>query len=91
MPEGASSQLQDYFEREKLENQDLEEYTSTVLCYIQNCVDNVTVIKIIWVYPNQKGVPQPEEQKSPQRPGDRALYSANIDRAVYSATRDRAL
>lgn len=56
-PEGTSSQLQDCFKRTNWDifaNPDLEEYTSTILCYICTCVDNVTINKHIWVYPNQK-------------------------------------
>lgn len=56
-PDGASSQLQDCFKRtnwDVFDNQDLELYTSTVLCYIKNRVDNVTVNKHIRIYSKQK-------------------------------------
>lgn len=96
-PEGASSQLQDCFERTNWDifgNQDLEEYTSTVLFYIQNCVDNVTVDKLIRVYPNQKPWMTKEVQtllkdrNTAFRSGDRALYSAaraNLKKGIRDA------
>ena len=33
---------------------DPEVFTDSVLCYIKNCIDTVTVDKHIRVYPNQK-------------------------------------
>ncbi len=84
-PEGASSQVQDCFERtnwDVFENQELEEYTSTLLCYIKNCVDNVTVDKHIWIYSNQKpwmtrGVRTLlKERNAAFGSRDKALYSA---------------
>ena len=56
-PEGALSQLQDCFGHtvwDIFEQQDLEEYTGTVLSYINHCTDTVTAAKRIRVYPNQK-------------------------------------
>lgn len=56
-PEGALAQLQDCFEKtdwEIFEHLDLEQYTETVLFYIKICMENVTVNKKIWVFPNQK-------------------------------------
>lgn len=47
-PKGALSKLQDCFECTELDvfvQQDLEEYTETLLFYIKNCTDNVTVNK----------------------------------------------
>ncbi|KAI4887106.1 hypothetical protein NFI96_003143 [Prochilodus magdalenae] len=96
-PEGASSQLQDCFERtnwDVFEDQDPEEYTSTVLYYIKNCVVNVTVDKNIRVYPNQKPWLTKEvrillnERNAAFRSGDRALYSAartNLKRGIKEA------
>lgn len=69
-PEGDSLQLQDCFERTNwdiFEAQDLEEYTSTTLCYIQNCADNITVNKNIRVYPQPEALDDEGGQNSPQR------------------------
>uniref|UniRef100_UPI0037E88240 NLR family CARD domain-containing protein 3-like n=1 Tax=Semicossyphus pulcher TaxID=241346 RepID=UPI0037E88240 len=56
-PDGASLQLQDCFKRTSwdiFEHPDLGVFTDSVLCYIKNCIDTVTVDKRIQVYPNQK-------------------------------------
>ena len=55
--DGASHQLQDCFERtcwDIFEHPDLEVFTDSVLCYIKNCIDIVTLDKRIQVYPNKK-------------------------------------
>ncbi|KAI4900154.1 hypothetical protein NFI96_023881, partial [Prochilodus magdalenae] len=66
-PEGTSSQLQDCFEWTNwhvFEDQDLEEYTSTVLYYIKNCVDDVTV--------EHQGAPKPKAlEKEARIPNER--------------------
>ncbi|KAK3575095.1 hypothetical protein QTP86_020708 [Hemibagrus guttatus] len=56
-PDSTSQQLQDCFDRmnwDIFEHPDLEVFTDSVLCYIKNCIDTVTVDKRIQVYPNQK-------------------------------------
>src|SRR4029434_7919197 len=82
-PEGALSQLQD-----------LEEYTGTVLSYINHCTDTVTAAKRIRVYPNQKPWMTSkvktllQERNSAFRSGDKALYStarANLKRGIKDA------
>lgn len=95
-PEGASSHLQNCFERTNrgiFEVEDLEEYT-TVLCYIRNCVDNATVDK--------SGCPRKEGKRRSKFSSrtvtlpsglktfrsDRALYStatANLKRGIIKA------
>ncbi|KAM7373781.1 hypothetical protein PAMA_022061 [Pampus argenteus] len=84
-PEEASMQLQDCFERTNwdiFEHQNLDVFTDSVLCYIKNCIDTVTVQKRIRVYPNQKpwmtrGVQQLLKQRNIAfRTGDRDHYSA---------------
>lgn len=84
-PEGALEQLQDCFEQmdwEVFEYQDLEQYTETVLFYIKVCMDNVSLIKKIQVFPNRKPWMTYEVQSllkecnSTYRSGDKALYSA---------------
>jgi len=55
--EGASQQLQDCFETTNwnvFEHQDLEQYTSAVLDYIDFCIDITTGDRHIRVYPNRK-------------------------------------
>ena len=56
-PEGALSQLQDCFEHTEwsmFDHLDLQEHTETVLFYIKNCTDTVTVEKRVRIHPNQK-------------------------------------
>lgn len=84
-PEGASHQLQDCFERNKVnifEHCDLEKYTLTVLSYIRNC------IKICWhcvqVHPNQKPWITKEVQTLLR---DRSNTFRLSDGAQYSAAR----
>ena len=96
-PEGALSQLQDCFSWtswEVFEHHDLQEYTDTVLSYIKNCVDTVTVNKRIRVFPNQKPWMTSEVQSllkqrnAAFRSGDKALYStarANLKRGIRTA------
>lgn len=55
--EEASSALQDCFEDtvwELFEHMDIECYTSTVLSYINFCIDNVNTKREIKTFPNQK-------------------------------------
>ena len=96
-PEGALSQLQDCFEHtvwDIFEQQDLEEYTGTVLSYINHCTDTVTAAKRIRVYPNQKPWMTSkvktllQERNSAFRSGDKNLYStarANLKRGIKDA------
>lgn len=51
-PEDATQWLQDV--EEVFEHQDLELLTDSVLCYIKNCMDTITVDKKICIFPNQK-------------------------------------
>lgn len=95
--EGALSQLQDCFTQTVwyvFEQQNLEEYTETVLFYIKDCADNVTVNKQIWEFSNQKPWITSEVQtllknhNTTFRSGDRALYStarANLRRGIKEA------
>lgn len=56
-PEGALTQLQDCFANtcwDLFYQEDLENFTETVLFYIKCCMDNVTVDKYIRIFPNQK-------------------------------------
>lgn len=80
-PDDASLQLQDCFNRtnwDVFEHHDLDVFTDSVLCYIKNCTDNVTVDKRIRVFPNQKPWMTREvqrllrERNSTFRSGDRA-------------------
>src|SRR4029434_9224789 len=75
-------------------HQDLEVYTSTVLCYIKHCVDTVTVDRRIRVYPNQKPWMTKEvkvllkDRSAHLRSGDEAQYRtarANLRRAIREA------
>uniref|UniRef100_A0A3P9IGT3 Reverse transcriptase domain-containing protein n=1 Tax=Oryzias latipes TaxID=8090 RepID=A0A3P9IGT3_ORYLA len=96
-PDGASQQLQDCFERtnwDVFEHPDLEVFTDSVLCYIKNCIDTVTVDKQIRVYPNRKPWMNREvqqllrERNTAFRSGDRVLYSstrANLKRGIRKA------
>ena len=76
------------------EHQDLNMYTDSVLCYIKNCTDIVTVDKRIRVYPNQKPWMTREVQRllkakyTAFRSGDRALYNTartNLRRGIRKA------
>ena len=96
-PDDASQQLQDCFETTNwdiFKHQDLEVYTSTVLCYIKHCVDTVTVDRRIRVYPNQKPWMTKEvkvllkERSGAFRSGDEAQYRtarANLRRGIREA------
>lgn len=56
-PEGASEQLQDCFSCTDwtiFEDDNIDTYTSSVLCYIKCCRDNVITMKRIRVFPNNK-------------------------------------
>ena len=56
-PEDAAAQLQDCFERTQWDlfaNQDITDYTSTVMFYIRNCINNVTIDRDVRCYPNSK-------------------------------------
>ena len=77
--------LQDCSERTNwgiLEQQDLEDFTSSVLSYIKFCMDIVTTEKRVLVYPNQKPWMTGEvrtllkERNEAFRCGDGAQYSA---------------
>jgi len=98
-PEGALSQLQDCFSNTEwsiFEQGDLQEYTDTVLFYIKICIDNVTVNKLIRVFPNQKPWMTSEVYKLLKardwafRLGDKALYSTarnDLKRGINTAKR----
>lgn len=84
-PEGASHQLQDCFENTDwsvFEHQDREEHTTSVLSYINFCVNSVTVDKRLRVYSNQKPWMTKEVQvllkqrDAAFRSGDGVQYSA---------------
>lgn len=99
-PEGASEQLQDCFEStdwDIFKHQDLGQYTTSVLDYIKYCIDNVTVEKRIWVYPNRKPWMTEEvqcllrERNIAFRAGDAALNStarSNPKRGIREAKAD---
>ncbi|XP_024121111.1 uncharacterized protein LOC112142095 [Oryzias melastigma] len=99
-PDDASQRLQDCFERtdwEVFEHQDLENFTDSVLCYIKNCVETVTVNKLIRVYPNQKPWMTQEvkqllrKRNTAHKSGDKDLYSAartNLRRGIRKAKAD---
>ncbi|KAK3541571.1 hypothetical protein QTP86_031647, partial [Hemibagrus guttatus] len=96
----ASQQLEDYFDRTNwdiFEHPDLEVFTDSVLCYIKNCIDTVTVDKRIRVYPNQKPWMNREvqrllkERNNAFRSGNRTLYStaqANLNIGIRKAKSD---
>ncbi|KAK3548144.1 hypothetical protein QTP70_004852 [Hemibagrus guttatus] len=100
LPDGASQQLQDCFDRTNwdiFEHPDLEVFTDSVLCYIKNCMDTVTVDKRIRVYPNQNPWMNREvqrllrERNTAFRSGNRTLYStarANLKRGIREAKSD---
>lgn len=55
--EGATAQLQDCFECTDWSlfvDSDLDQYTSSVLLYINFCTENVTTVKKIHDFPNEK-------------------------------------
>ncbi len=83
-PQAASQHLQDRFNRtnwDVFEHPDLEVFTDSVLFYIKNCIDIVTVDKCIQVYPNQEAWMNHDvwrllkERNTAFRFGNRALYS----------------
>uniref|UniRef100_A0A669B6K4 Reverse transcriptase domain-containing protein n=1 Tax=Oreochromis niloticus TaxID=8128 RepID=A0A669B6K4_ORENI len=96
-PEGALSQLQDCFSTtvwDLFSSHNLQEYTDTVLSYIRNCVDNVTVNKRVRVFPNQKPWMNSEVQSllksrnTAFKSGDRAAYRAaraDLSRGIRKA------
>ncbi len=98
--ENALSQLQDCFTHtdwEVFKHHDLAVHTEAVLAYIKYCMDNVTVNKIIRIFPNQKPWMTSQvhkllkDRKAAFRSGDRALYSAaraNLKRGIKDAKRD---
>lgn len=68
--EAALLQLQDCLHatlQDLLEHHNLQEYTDTVLPYIKNCVDTVTVNKGIQAFRNQKPRMTSEVQTLPKR------------------------
>ena len=84
-PEDALPRLQDCFEQTQWEafyHEDLATFVDTVLSYIKYCIWNVTVVKCIRVFPNQKQWMTSQvrtllrARDSSFRSGDRALYSA---------------
>ncbi|KAK3506578.1 hypothetical protein QTP70_009898 [Hemibagrus guttatus] len=99
-PDGAYQQLQDCFNRtnwDMFEHQELGVFTDSVLCYIKNCIDTVTVDKCIWVYYNKKTWMTREvkrllrERNTTFRSGNRAHYSkarANLKRGIREAKLD---
>lgn len=96
-PEGASLQLQDCFHRTDwslFASPDLEEYTSTVLFYIRNCIETVTIDKRIRAYPNRKLWMTTEvqlllrERDAAYRAGDSEQYSVarhNLKKGIKAA------
>ncbi|KAI5101429.1 gastrula zinc finger protein XlCGF28.1-like [Silurus meridionalis] len=108
-PEGATSALQDCFEctdwdmfREAATYGDsinLEEYTSSVTCYISKCVDDVTISKSITTRSNQKPWMTAnvrallKQRDSAFRTGDKAALKtarAKLSRAIREAKRAHA-
>ena len=99
-PEGAMEQLQDCFattDWSVFENRDLEQYTASVLGYITHCMDTVTTVKRIRIYPNRKPWMTKEVQcllkdrDTAFKKGDQALYSiarANLKRGIRKAKAD---
>ncbi|KAK1891469.1 50S ribosomal protein L1, partial [Dissostichus eleginoides] len=81
---------------EVFEHIDLATYTESVLAYIKFCIENVTVVKRIRVFPNQKPwmtgrVHMLRARDSAFRSGDRALYSAarvDLRRGIIKAKAD---
>lgn len=86
-PEDVSFQLQDCFDNthwEPFAHEDVTDYTSTILFYIQNCIDNVTVNKQIRCYQNNKPWMN-KDIKLLLRGHNTAFRSGNKD--LYSAAR----
>lgn len=57
MARGGAEQLQDYFRHTNwtlFEANNIDTYTSAVLFYVKNCMDNVIITKQIWACPNNK-------------------------------------
>lgn len=70
-PEGALSQLQDCFERTEwsiFDHLDLQEHTETVLFYIKNCTDSVTVEKRIGIISQPKTMDDLGRPVTPENP-----------------------
>ena len=67
------------------EDQDLEENTITLICYILNCVDKFTIDKHIRVYPNQKPWMTKGGQISPRH--NTNLKSCDRDSAARASLR----
>lgn len=86
-PEEASIKLQDLFEYthwDLFAQQNIEDYTFTVLSYLQFCTDNVTAEKQIKSYPNN--IPwTTQEVKLCLRDRDSAFRSGNVE--LYSTAR----
>ncbi len=85
--EEAFVQLQDHFEHNHWDlfaQQNIEDYTFTVLSYLQFCVDNVTVEKQITSYPNNKQW-MTQEVKLCLRDRHTAFRSGNVE--LYSTAR----
>ncbi len=86
-PEEAFIQLQDRFEHthsDLFAQQDIEDYTFTVLSYLQFCIDNVTVEKQITSHPNNKQW-MTQEVKLCLRDRHTAFRSGNVE--LYSTAR----
>lgn len=69
-------------------------FTDSVLCYIKNCIETVTVDKCIRIYPNQKPWMNKKvrqllkERNNAFKSGDTAIYStarANLKRGIREA------
>lgn len=98
-PEDASQQLQDCFDRtnwEVFEHQDLELFTDSVLCYIKNCIETITVGRFVssptkspgWIWRFTDCL---RERNIAFRSGDSGLYSApsaNLRRGIREAKAD---
>ncbi|KAK0154095.1 hypothetical protein N1851_003812 [Merluccius polli] len=88
-PKAALSQLQDCFSRTLWDlffSHDLQEHVDTVLSYIKNCVDMVTVDKRVRVFPNQKPWMNSEVQ-SLLKSCNTAFKSRDRDWPLYSTAR----
>eukprot|EP00064_Thunnus_orientalis_P009743 superscaffoldBa00001257_g9769 len=90
-PEGASLQLQDCFQRtnwDLFSDQDVDEYTSTILFYIRTCVENITINKHIRIFPNRKPRILLRDHNTAFRSGDRKQYSTgrhNLKKGIKCA------
>ncbi len=99
-PEGALTQLQDCFANtcwDLFYQEDLDNFTETVLFYIKCCMDNVTVDKYIRIFPNQKPWMTSKvhcllkKRNIAFRSGDEARYStarADLRRGIKEAKDD---